>query len=217
VPNELEKIISSMSNAEKAQFEEKTRLAMLLLMRVTPHISGTAKLIEEQRDEEKSTKRIWTGLWIIMGAILLLDFINVADEKWFYYPGVFIAAIFIRQWLSPISRFDFEIANLEAHAFPVLIRLEELGLRPSTIFSWILTTADEVDRDWLCECQGRYCGRDEPLLGEALHDSDSAVSMSNFDDDDFTEDDSATEEDVWFRARLEIARQLHQAKNQGHE
>ena len=89
MPNELEKIISAMSNAEKAQFAEKTRLAMLLLKRVTPHISETAKLIAEQRDEEKSTKRIWTGLWIIMGAIFLLHFINVADEKWFYYPGVY--------------------------------------------------------------------------------------------------------------------------------
>ncbi len=58
-----------------------------------------------------------------MSVIFFLYVIDIADENWFYFPGVFMAALFIRAWLSPISKFELNIATREALAFPLLIRL----------------------------------------------------------------------------------------------
>lgn len=210
--NELERLISVMSDAEKVRFQQDTRLAMIFLQRVTPRISETAKLLEKQRKEEKLLERIWGGLWIIAGLIALLTLIDFVDETTLYYPGVFMAAIFIRQWLSPISRFDFEIANLEAYAFPVLIRMEELGLSTATVFSWVFYAGFDADFDRLRECRDRYCRYDDLQSVEEVDDNEDDFSLSEFDGDDFSEALFSTREEVWFHARLEIARHVCPSK-----
>jgi hypothetical protein len=196
-----------MSDEERRRFRQNIRLATLLLSRVAPWLAEMGYLIDQHRREEKLLERVWGGLWVVGGVIALLSWLQVVEESAVYYPGAFITAIFLRQWLRPKSRVELDIDALQRRAFPILLRLEELGLQDRTIFSWILTIVEDANEENLRACRNRYFGSNEhPLVENADYiDEDEQEIPLERPSDTFS---FLEKTETWSRAQLEIARQI---------
>lgn len=198
----LEKIKSSFTSEEKAEFNRRQRIVLVLLSRIAPTCAELGELIEERARDIRSGKLSINVAYVAGAVIGLLIWLKLLSYKLLLLPGFVIGWTVL--W-NVINLNGPRILGLRQIVTPMIVRIEELGVSETAVFLYVRKAAGIKD-EIIQEFREMYHASD--------HDPDSDLSQIGvfLADDDGEYDWEVVEDEgldaILTRIRVQLAKSV---------
>ena len=139
--NELKEIKSGFTAEERAEFNRRDRVVVVLLSRIESICTELDDLIRERDRDLKSGRRLTRIAWAVLAVMGVLAWVEFLSYKLLFFPGFVIAWNVIRNEIIPDGLNAPRILGLRQIVTPMIIRVEELGISETAVFLWVLATS----------------------------------------------------------------------------
>ena len=194
--NELKEIKSGFTAEERAEFNRRDRVVVVLLSRIESICTELDDLIRERDRDLKSGRRLTRIAWAVLAVMGVLAWVEFLSYKLLFFPGFVIAWNVIRNEIIPDGLNAPRILGLRQIVTPMIVRIEELGVSEAAVFLWVRRVSGLKD-ETISKIRNLY------LAGDL--DSDSDISDDEDEDYDWELVRNEGSADILSRIRTQLA------------